>query len=163
MQEVWKDITGYEGLYQVSNLGNIKSVGIYHNDYKGNVSYLKRDRTVKSTLDRGYLKLQLNKSGKRKTKYIHQLVAETFIANPNNYKEINHKDSNPKNNCVENLEWCDRKYNINYMVKHQKEIKERHKKRIEALKTIRYLALNEEKVDSKKILEIISDEMVGRY
>jgi hypothetical protein len=101
--EIWKDIEGYEGLYQVSNLGNVKS--LYTNK---NLSYIKCGR------DREYLSVSLSKDKKLKIYYIHRLVAETFIDNPNNYPYVNHKDENKQNNCVNNLEWCSPKYNINY-------------------------------------------------
>lgn len=163
MQEVWKDVKGYEGLYQISNLGNVKSVGIYHKDNKGNVRYLKRNREVKQTNDRGYLKIQLNKNKTRKTKYIHQLVAEAFIPNPNNYKEVNHIDSNPENNCENNLEWCDRRYNIDYMLKHQEEIKERHERRIEILETIYYGIELGRITTIDQVRNLIDENLLGGY
>lgn len=82
--------------------------------------------------------MYLNNKGKKSTKYIHRLVAEAFIPNPENKPEVNHIDSNSMNNCVSNLEWCDRKYNLDYMIKHQNEIRERHERRIETLETIYY-------------------------
>jgi len=104
--EVYRDIEGYEGLYQVSNLGNVKSLNYGRTGkekllklYKGN---------------NGYLYITLYKNKKQKLSLVHRLVALTFIPNPNNLKEINHKDENPLNNMVENLEWCDRKYNNTY-------------------------------------------------
>ena len=98
--EIWKDIPNYEGLYQVSNLGNIKSL----------FRYKKILKPIKNTL--GYLKVSLYKNKKIKVFSIHRLVAETFIPNPNNLPEINHKDGNKGNNNVENLEWCTRQQNI---------------------------------------------------
>ncbi len=103
MQEIWKDIIGYEGLYQVSNLGNIKSF------------YKAKKSIKKPTLsNKGYLRVGLSKNKKSKTFKIHRLVAKTFLSNPNNYLEVNHKDGNKLNNCVDNLEWCSRSYNINH-------------------------------------------------
>ena len=97
LKEIWKDIEGYEGLYQVSNLGKVKS-----------------KRKILSPAKGEYLKVNLNKNGKQNTCYIHRLVALTFIPNQNNYTHINHKDENKYNNNVNNLEWCTNKYNINY-------------------------------------------------
>jgi hypothetical protein len=98
--EVWKDIEGYEGLYQVSNSGRIKSV-------KNNI-------IRKPRIARGYLYVNLSKSGKKKTYKIHRLVAQHFIPNPNNYPCVNHKDEDKLNNFLNNLEWCTFKYNTNY-------------------------------------------------
>lgn len=113
--EIWKDIKGYEGLYQVSNLGNVKSIGrtVEHN--KGHK--IVKERILKSGycgVKRNYLQVQLQNHRKVKSCKVHRLVAEAFIPNPNNYSEINHIDENPSNNCVDNLEWCDRKYNNHY-------------------------------------------------
>ena len=106
MKEEWKDIEGYEGKYQISNLGRVKSLN-YRNTG--------REDILTSVPDKyGYLHVNLYKNGKKKHYTVHQLVAEVFILNPNNYEEINHKDENKSNNCVSNLEWCDRKYNMNY-------------------------------------------------
>lgn len=99
--EIWKDINGYIGLYQVSNLGNVKSI-------KRNVILKPNSHT------KGYLKVHLYKGGVKSAKYIHRLVAESFIPNPKNYLQVNHKDENKKNNIVDNLEWCDVVYNVNY-------------------------------------------------
>ena len=108
MQEIWKDIKGYEGKYQVSNLGNVKAVH-YHNG--GKEKLLKRGNT------RGYLTVVLCKNGQMKTYRVHRLVAETFISNPNNLPCVNHKDENTLNNNANNLEWCTEKYNNNYGTK----------------------------------------------
>jgi hypothetical protein len=117
MEEVWKDIEGYEGLYQVSNLGKVKSIDRYIKQYNGyNYSIrIYRGKILKSNIgNRGYLKVVLHKQRKAKTYNVHRLVAETFILNPNNYSQVNHKDENKLNNCVDNLEWCTSKYNINF-------------------------------------------------
>lgn len=103
MDEIYKDIKGYEGKYQVSNLGNVKSLH-YNNTNK--------EKVLKTTLHKdGYLFVSL---GHDKTKSIHRLVAETFIPNPDNMPIVNHKDENKQNNSVDNLEWCSYKYNSNY-------------------------------------------------
>ena len=106
MEEEWKDIPEYEGLYQVSNLGRVKSLC-----YQGK----KRDMTLKAgVLSKGYLGVVLSKDGVRKNRSIHRLVAEAFIPNPCGLPCINHKDECKTNNTVTNLEWCDYKYNNHY-------------------------------------------------
>lgn len=101
MIEDWKDIPGYEGLYVVSNNGRVMNVR------SGRVL-----RGIVSNL--GYIKVGLSKSGKVKMVSVHRLVADAFIKNPDNLREVNHKDEDKTNNIVDNLEWCDRKYNNNY-------------------------------------------------
>lgn len=101
MNEIWKDVIGYENNYQVSNLGRIKS---------------KTTRRIISTCDNksGYLYVDLYKNNIRKRIYVHKLVAEHFIDNPENKECVNHKDKNRKNNIVDNLEWCTYKENNDY-------------------------------------------------
>lgn len=115
MEEIWKDIKGYEGLYQVSNLGNVKSLKrqVYAGKNRLRWQYEKILSTNK-TNGNGYKIVSLSKDNKSKNKYIHRLVAETFLNNPNNYKYINHKDENKDNNCVDNLEFCTAQYNATY-------------------------------------------------
>lgn len=104
--EIWKDIVGYEGLYQVSNRGNVMSLNY------GNRGYSKR-LTPKCN-NKGRLWVELVRQKKKNPMLIHRLVAEAFIPNPENHPQINHKDENPKNNEVYNLEWCDAVYNNRY-------------------------------------------------
>lgn len=102
-KEIWKDVVGYEGLYQVSNLGRIKSLFRYKRILKPIVG------------SQGYLYVSLyNKNKKMKSKRMHQLIAQAFIPNPNKLPFVNHKDENVTNNNVNNLEWCNAKYNCNY-------------------------------------------------
>ena len=108
--EVWKDVVGYENIYMISNKGNIYSVG-----RKDTIGRRCGGRTLRPRNHKhGYLHVALRKNGIRKNKLMHRLVAEAFIPNPKNFLEVNHLDENKKNNCVENLEWCDTKYNVNY-------------------------------------------------
>ena len=100
MQEIWKDVVGFEGSYKVSNFGNVKS--------------LRNKKILIPSINRGYKRITLCKNGKRENKVIHRIVAEAFLDNPKNFLCVNHKDENKLNNCVENLEWCDIKYNTNY-------------------------------------------------
>ena len=111
MNEEWRDIKEYEGKYQVSNLGRVKSL---------NYNNTKKEKILKSRNNRGYLCVTLYKEGKSKTCKVHRLVAQAFIENSNNYLEVNHKDENKTNNCVENLEWCTRKYNNSYGTRNKK-------------------------------------------
>lgn len=103
MTENWKNVAGYEGLYQVSDLGRVKSLKY------GKVRILKPQPDGD-----GYPYVTLCREGKRKLIHIHRLVAKAFIPNPLNLPVVNHKDENPKNNTVDNLEWCTVKYNNNY-------------------------------------------------
>ena len=106
MQEIWKDVIGYEGKYQISNLGNVKSLKSF--DLNGKPIILKTHDV------RGYVAVNLYQNNKIENALVHRLVAIHFIPNENNYKEVNHKDENKRNNCVDNLEWCTHKYNMNY-------------------------------------------------
>ncbi len=97
---VWKDIEGYEGLYQVSIFGEVRNTN---------------GKTRKSVLGgHGYLQIMLSKCGETKTFLIHRLVAQAFIPNPDGLPEVNHKDENRQNNSVANLEWCTSQYNMDY-------------------------------------------------
>lgn len=110
MKEEWRDIKGYEGYYQVSNLGRIRSVKRILCDGK-----TRRGAVIKGFPDRnGYYRIVLYKEAKMHRYMVHRLVASTFIDNPHNYPMINHIDEDKSNNTVNNLEWCDCKYNINY-------------------------------------------------
>lgn len=115
MKEVWKDIPGFENLYQVSNFGNVKVLDrICNSAIKNNNKVLRKGKILKQYNKRGYLQVSLSKNNKRYYFSVHRLVAMTFIPNPNNLPQINHKDENTLNNCIENLEWCTPKYNCNY-------------------------------------------------
>lgn len=112
--EKWKDIEGYEGLYQISNLGRVKSLG----NGKSNNSKEKILKCGKSK--QGYIFVSLSKKGKKKNYLIHRLVAQAFIDNPDNLPEVNHINEDKTNNCVDNLEYCNRTYNINYGTRTEK-------------------------------------------
>lgn len=111
--EEWRDIKGYEGLYQVSNLGRVKSLPKYR---KTIYEYVSKPMILspRARGRKGYLAVALNKDGKTKQFGIHRLVAQAFCPNPNGYVEVNHKDEDKTNNRADNLEWCSRSYNVNY-------------------------------------------------
>ena len=102
MDEEWRDIQGYEGHYQVSNLGKVRSV-------KREPFVLKGDLQ-----QNGYRRVYLWLNGRKKNLLVHRLVAETFIENPDEYTDVNHLDEDKTNNHVDNLEWCTHLYNMNY-------------------------------------------------
>lgn len=104
MKEIWKNIPNYEGIYEISSFGKIK------NTKSGKILKLIKNH-------RGYLKTNLSKNGKLKTVFPHRLVAESFIENPNNLPQVNHKDGNKENNYVFNLEFCTEKHNMQHAVK----------------------------------------------
>lgn len=102
MEEIWKDVVGFEGLYKVSNCGRVFSI--------------KRNIILKQNVNgrgQGYFQVGLY-NGKNHTKPIHRLVAEAFIPNPNEYPQVNHIDEDAKNNHVDNLEWCTSRHNNNH-------------------------------------------------
>lgn len=109
MKEIWKNIEGYEELYRISNLGEVK---ILKRKVKSRFGYrMIKEKIKKPFMDKGYLRIELIKNKKGKKYFIHRLVAQAFISNPKNKKEINHIDGIKNNNKVNNLEWCTRSEN----------------------------------------------------
>ena len=122
--EIWKDVVGYEGFYQVSNKGNVYSVERV--DSRG---HRRRGRMLKPKYNRGgYLTVNLCKNGKPKTKTVHRLVAETFLPNLSGLSQVNHRDEIKDNNNVENLEWCDARYNSNHGTRNERMAQAQSKK-----------------------------------
>ena len=116
MEEIWKDKKGYEGHYQVSNWGRVKSIKFG------------KEKILKLIKDKdGYLQVTLCKNNIKKVYKVHRLVAEAFIDNTDNLPQVNHKDENKLNNNVDNLEWCDRLYNVRYGTGIERRSKKRSK------------------------------------
>ena len=116
MIEIWKDIEMYEGLYQISDLGNVKALARTKKDSLGRIVRTK-ERILKPSKTRknnGYKLVMLTKNKSRKGFLVHVLVAKHFVDNPNNYPIVNHKDEVKTHNKSNNLEWCTYKYNTNY-------------------------------------------------
>ena len=115
MTEIWIDVEGYEGLYQISNLGNVKSL-----EREARIGKHGRTRKIEERIlkpldsGHGYLYVPLCNYGSRKNHYIHRLVAEHFVEKQAGYDCVNHKDYNVRNNRSDNLEWCTQKQNILY-------------------------------------------------
>lgn len=132
--EVWKPIMGYEGLYEVSNLGRVRSLDRYApHRIKGCYQFIKGDIRKTKYNNSGYEMISLFKDGKEKTMLVHRLVAQAFIPNPENLPEVNHKDEDKTNNKVwvnedgsidydkSNLEWCNSSYNKLYGTRGKKQ------------------------------------------
>lgn len=114
MKEVWKAIAGYEGLYEVSSLGRVRSVERMVKGYKGTL-YKRNAAILKPCVDhRGYYNVNLSNNASGHTYKVHRLVAAAFIPNPENLPMVNHKDECKTNNRIDNLEWCTSLYNSNY-------------------------------------------------
>ena len=133
-----KDINGYEGLYAVTSCGKVWGY--------------KRKRFLSPRLHGGYLRVALSKNGVTEDFYVQRIVAETYIPNPNNLPQVNHKDENKENNCVKNLEWCDAEYNINYGTRNARVAK--NVRCVELNKT--YNSITEAAHDVKVTVQLIS-------
>ena len=114
-KEIWKDIKGFEGKYQVSNMGNVKSLErTVWNSARGYYKTV-HERILKGRkTGNDYLQVLLSKDGKAKGYLVHRLVASAFCENPHGFKEVNHIDEDKTNNCADNLEFCSRSYNMTY-------------------------------------------------
>ena len=128
--EKWKDVQGYEGMYQVSNHGRVKSLGqrVAYKSRWGTVAYRDYPAKIMHPTDNGngYLIVSFRKNGHRKNYYIHRLVAEAFIGTIGDL-EINHIDYNTKNNAVANLEIVSRKENVNHSVSNMRKPRKHHR------------------------------------
>lgn len=109
MQEEWRDVVGYEGMYMVSNLGRVRSLAFVY-PWHGSIKFNNPKVLSPYNDSQGYRQVEL----RGKALLVHRIVAMAFIPNPNNYRCVNHKDENPQNNRVDNLEWCTHEYNVKY-------------------------------------------------
>lgn len=110
--EVWRDILGFEGYYMISNIGRVKSVKRYYSNSKR--TSIVQEKIRKLTNDRGYLKVNLYINGEETKRFVHRLVAEAFIPNPNNHPDVNHLFGVKNDNRVSKLEWATEKENMDH-------------------------------------------------
>ena len=105
--EIWKDVVGYEGMYEISSFGRVRSVErkVARPDGNGDLKIYQRELLLQPT-PKGYLRVQISRDGYRKNCMVHRLAATAFIPNPENKAEVNHRDGNKKNNNISNLEWA---------------------------------------------------------
>ena len=115
-KEIWKDIATYEGLYQISNLGRVKSLDRVVNHKHSGFLTIKGKILNQNTTSKGYKRIDLCKNGKNVKKSVHRLMALYFLKNPLNKSQVNHIDFNPSNNHIDNLEWSTAEENIQHSV-----------------------------------------------
>ena len=114
MKEEWRPVKDYENLYMVSNMGRVKSLERTVRNGKGCYRTVPERILKAGKNNNGYLQVQLHQDGKRKVYLVHRLVATVFCENQMGYNEVNHLDEDKENNCADNLEWCNRSYNLTY-------------------------------------------------
>ena len=136
INEIWKPVKGYEGIYEVSNLGRVKSLPrLKYCGHKNSKPQKVHERILTSHVDRlGYVKVRLSKNGESKTSLLHRVIAEAFIDPVEGKSEINHKDGVKANNAIENLEWSTRSENVKHAflnkLKHPKRAEENNKSKL---------------------------------
>lgn len=161
MTEIWKDIEGYEGLYQISNWGRVKSLNYNRTGKEGILKPIPTNN--------GYMIIGLYKNRKPNQYSIHRLVAQAFIPNPDNLPQVNHKDEDKSNNCVWNLEWCTAEYNMNYGTRNERSSENRKGKyngekhwnygKHRSKKTKNKISKNNKGKHSKKIINLDTGEI----
>lgn len=122
MEEIWKPVKDYEGYYEVSNLGRVRSLTRTIHYANGHDQIVKGKIMQPHKTKWGYMLVGLNRCGDKKRKHVHDLVAEAFLSNPSGYTEVNHIDHNKENNNVTNLEWVTHKKNMEDMVEYNRNI-----------------------------------------
>lgn len=149
-EEVWKDVIGYEGLYQVSNFGNVKSLG---NEFSRKERFLKL-----SPQSKGYLTVVLQKNATRKTVLVHRLVAEHFIYNIESKSQVNHIDGDKTHNIVSNLEWVSHRENLDHAIKNNLTLKgeENRNSKLKDVDVIKIHSLLQKGVTTKELSETYS-------
>lgn len=156
--EIWKDVAGYEGYYQVSNLGNVRSIDrvIYSHKLQFSTKRKLNGRKIKPYINRknGYVYVYLCKNGIYKNKRIHRLVAEAFIDNSNGYDQVNHINGDKTNNNVKNLEWCNNQQNVIHaykkgLINHYSRSIEQYDLKGNYIKTFASISKASEKVNGK--------------
>ena len=163
--EIWKDIPGYEGCYQVSSYGNVRSLERPYTICSKTIISTK-SKILKQGIVKGYYNVELNVNGVAKKIFVHRLVALAFIPNINNLPCINHKDENPLNNRMENLEWCTIEYNLKYGTRQERISKNRKRKVLQYSSEGEYIAEYDEAIDAENATGIkrqnISKVILGK-
>lgn len=152
MQEIWKDIPGYEGFYQARTLGRIRSVSreVPHSSGKGKC--FRTGKVLSPAVWEGYQSVSFSINGKHSTPAVHRLIAITFLPNPDNLPIVNHKDLDTQNNCVDNLEWATQQYNCIHAIEHG------HSPKLSPLARTKAAQAAKE-ANSKKVICLTTDQL----
>lgn len=149
-REEWRDVVGYEGLYQVSSFGRVKSLARLSKRSDGNYQPTPTKILVPICVN-GYCAVGLHLLGKQKMNYIHRLVADAFVPNPDNLPQVNHRNEDKTCNIPDNLEWCDSKYNINYGTRNK-----RHSEKINS-EPIKQKMIDSKRGTMKPVIQLTLD------